>query len=127
LRWRLTVAGTSRRSEVPSRLEINGCHFTHVEPWLNPEQFEDLWYFEGPPDEHRNLDRIFDAVPARLMFAGHFHKWLLATPEGIHDWSGGTPIQLDDSRYFVVVGALCNGQYAVFDTNTSELIPFNEY
>ena len=32
------------------RLEIDGCLFTHVEPWLNPEKFEDLWSFEGHPD-----------------------------------------------------------------------------
>jgi len=25
---------------------------------------------------------IFDAVPNMIMFAGHFHKWLLATSEG---------------------------------------------
>jgi hypothetical protein len=52
------------------RLDIAGCHFTHVEPWLDPEVLMDLWYFEGPPDEHRKLERIFNAVPNRIMFAG---------------------------------------------------------
>ena len=60
----------------------------------------DLWYFDGPPDEHGRLDRIFNAVSNRSLFAGHFHKWLLATPQGIIDWCGDRVIHLDgDSRY----------------------------
>lgn len=108
------------------RLDVGGCHFTHVEPWLNPEDVADLWYFEGPPDHHGKLERIFNAVPNRIMFAGHFHKWLLATPDGINEWNGDTPIRLDHGRYFVVVGALCEGQFAIFDTDTSVLLPFSE-
>ena len=108
------------------RLDVGGCHFTHVEPWLNPEEVADLWYFEGPPDEHGKLKRIFNAVPSRVMFAGHYHKWLLATPDGINEWQGASPIRLDHGRYFVVVGALCEGQFGIFDTDTSELFPFNE-
>ena len=108
------------------RLEIGGCHFAHVEPWLNPEEVADLWYFEGPPDVHGKLERIFNAVPNRLMFAGHYHKWLLVTPERIEDWNGSGPVDLADGRYFVVVGALCYGRYAILDTDTSELLTFNE-
>ena len=108
------------------RLDVGGCHFTHVEPWLNPEDVADLWYFEGPPDEHGKLERIFNAVPNRIMFAGHYHKWLLATPDGISGWNGESPIRLEHGRYFVVVGALCEGQFAIFDTDSSELLPFNE-
>ena len=109
------------------RLDVAGCHFTHVEPWLNPEDIADLWYFEGPPDEHGKLVRIFDSVPNRIMFAGHFHKWLLATPDEISEWNGRRPIRLlDHARYFVVVGALCEGRYAVFDSDALVLMPFNE-
>ena len=109
------------------RLDVAGCHFTHVEPWLNPEDIADLWYFEGPPDEHGKLQRIFNAVPNRVMFAGHYHEWLLATPDGISKWKGERPIRLlHHERYFVVVGALCRGSYAVFDSDTSVLTPFNE-
>jgi hypothetical protein len=107
------------------RLEIDGCLFTHVEPWLNPENPVDLWYYEGPPNDHNMLDRIFNAVPNRLMFAGHFHKWLLARPGEIDGWQGDRPIRLNDGRYFVVISALCEGRYAIFDTETSELIPFD--
>lgn len=107
------------------RLEIAGCHFAHVEPWLNPEEVADLWYFDGPPDEHGKLDRIFNAVPHRLMFAGHFHKWLLAAPTRIENWNGEAAIDLSGERYFVVIGALCEGRFAIYDTETSQLIPFN--
>lgn len=107
------------------RLDVAGCHFSHIEPWLNPEEIADLWYYEGPPDEHKKLDRIFNAVPHRVMFAGHYHKWLLANPDDILDWHGDRPVQLDSGRYFVVLGALCEGQFAIFDTDSSELIPFS--
>ena len=118
---------TEFMTSLQPRLDINGCHFTHVEPWLNPMDLADLWYFDGPPDEHRKLDRIFNAVPNRVMFVGHYHKWLLATPSGIEGWKGDCEVRLDeDDRYFVVVGALCDGQYGIFDTGTSELVPFNE-
>jgi hypothetical protein len=107
------------------RLDVEGCHFTHVEPWLNPEEVLDLWYFDGPPNERGKLERIFNAVPNRIMFAGHFHDWLLATPEGISDWQGDGPIRLDQGRSYVVIGALCEGRFATFDTVTSELVPYN--
>ncbi len=107
------------------RLLVSGCHFTHVEPWLNPENLADLWYFEGPPDDRGKLERIFNAVPNRIMFAGHYHRWLLVTPDGMREWNGDSPIRLDHGRYFVVVGALCEGQFAIFDTDTSELLPFS--
>lgn len=113
-------------STLRPRLEVGGCHFTHVEPWLNPESVSDLWYFDGPPDEHGKLARIFDAAPNRVMFAGHFHNWLLATSQGIAPWKGERPIRLQhEERYFVVVGALCEGRFAVFDTEASVLMPFN--
>jgi predicted phosphodiesterase len=109
------------------RMEIAGCHFSHVEPWLNPEDLADLWYFDGPPDEHGKLARIFDAVPQRIMFAGHFHKWLLATPDGIDPWRGDSLIALRPGRFFAVIGAVCDGRYAIFDTDSAELTPFNGF
>jgi hypothetical protein len=107
------------------RLEIDDCYFTHVEPWLNPEDILDLWYYEGPPDEPEKIARIFTAVPHRVMFSGHYHRWLLATPDGISDWTGLTRICLAAARSFVVVGALYDGRFATFDTRTRDLVPFN--
>jgi hypothetical protein len=108
------------------RLEIAGCYFAHVEPWLNPENMLDLWYFEGPPDDSQKLARIFNAVAHRHIFAGHFHEWLIATPERILGWLGYKPIVLDPGRYFVTIGALCLGRYATFDTESFELVPYND-
>ncbi len=107
------------------RLELEGCHFTHIEPWLDPEKIEDLWYFEGLPETPSHLARSFAAVPNRLMFMGHYHHWLLATPEGVQPWAGDRPIVLDAAqRYLVAVHAVCDGRCALFDTGTSELFPF---
>ena len=117
----------SYMASLQPKLEVGGCLFTHVEPWLNPENVADLWYYEGPPDTPGKLQRIFAAAPNRIMFAGHFHRWLMATPQGISNWQGDAPMQLvEPDCYFVVVGALCEGRYATFDTETSLLTPFNE-
>jgi predicted phosphodiesterase len=107
------------------RLDVGGCHFTHVEPWLDPEKFADLWYFDGLPDEHHKLSRIFESAPNRILFAGHFHRWLVASPDGILDWRGLEPVRLNGGRYYVVINALCDGACAIFDTETSELVPYN--
>ena len=107
------------------RMEIDGSYFAHVEPWLNPEDLLDLWYYEGPPDEPAKIARIFGAVPHRVIFSGHYHRWLLATPDGIVEWRGLTRICLTATRSFVVVGALYDGRFATFDTQTLELVPFN--
>ena len=82
------------------RLEVAGCYFAHVEPWLDPENMLDLWYFDGPPDDAQKLARIFQAVSNRHIFAGHFHEWLIATPERILGWLGYNPIVLDPGRFF---------------------------
>jgi predicted phosphodiesterase len=107
------------------RLEVEGCLFTHVEPWLDPEKIEDLWYFDGPPETPEQVSRIFTSVPNRVMFIGHYHRWLLVTPEGLQPWSGDEPTVLGvGSRYLVAVHAVCAGRCALFDTGTNELIPF---
>lgn len=107
------------------RLKLRDCHFAHVEPWLDPEKLEDLWYYDGVPDDDRKRDRIFAAVPHRIMFGGHYHRWLLIRPDGADGWQGERSVHLTDGRYFVVVGALCEGAYATFDTESCELKPFH--
>jgi predicted phosphodiesterase len=107
------------------RLEIDGCLFTHVEPWLDPHKIEDLWYFDGPPDSAEKLARSFSAVPNRVLFMGHMHRWLLGTPAGVLPWRGEEPVRLDSKdRYLVVVHAVWNGSFALFDTSNNELVPF---
>jgi hypothetical protein len=105
-------------------LEIDGCLFTHVEPWLDPHKVEDLWYFDGPPDSPEKLARSFAAVPHRILFVGHFHRWLLGTPNGPLPWRGEGPVRLDSAtRHFVVIHAVWDGWCALFDTQTNELTP----
>ncbi|MBS0267262.1 MAG: metallophosphoesterase family protein [Planctomycetes bacterium] len=123
LRGRYSSTVIDYMATLQPRLEIDGCLFMHVEPWLDPESLADLWYFEGPLSVHGNVARIFAAVPHRRIFAGHYHRWLLARPEGLDDWNGQSPIQLNADRSFVVVGALCEGHFATLDTTTGWLSP----
>jgi hypothetical protein len=59
------------------------------------------------------------------MFVGHLHRWLMATPGVILGWEGEHPIRLDGgTRYLILVAAICDGKFAIFDTDTLELIPF---
>jgi hypothetical protein len=108
------------------RLEIDGCLFSHVEPWLDPEKIEDLWYFDGPPENPHQIARSFAAVGHRLIFVGHYHRWLVATLGGVQPWIGDRPIVLESAkRYLIAVHAVCDGRCALFDTGTNELVPFN--
>jgi hypothetical protein len=107
------------------RLEVDGCLFTHVEPWLDPDDISDLWYFDGPPDTSEKAAKSFEAVPHRFMFVGHLHRWLIATPDAILGWAGENPIRLHgDTRYLILVAAVCDGKSSIFDTDTLELFPF---
>jgi Calcineurin-like phosphoesterase superfamily domain len=125
VRQRYSAAVLDFMGSLQPRLEIDGCLFTHVEPWLDPHKIEDLWYFEGPPDTPEKLARSFAAVPNRVLFIGHMHRWLLGTPEGVMTWQGERRLGLDFAdRYLVVVHAVLNGKYALFDTKTNDLIPF---
>jgi hypothetical protein len=109
------------------RLEIDGCLFSHVEPWLDPHRVEDLWYFDGPPDSPEKLARSFAAVPHPFLFIGHLHRWLLGTPEGVLAWRGERQVRLDSAkRHLVVVHAVWDGKCALFDTKTGDLTPFGE-
>jgi hypothetical protein len=106
------------------RLELDGCLFSHVEPWLDPTDLAQLWYFDGPPDTPEKVARSLNAWPQRVLFIGHMHRWLIATPAGRLDWDGDRPMTLAPSdRFLVVIAAVCDGWCAVFDTATSELVP----
>jgi hypothetical protein len=123
VRVRYSPSALDFMASLRPRLELADCYFSHVEPWLNPEDMPDLWYGGGPPDRPETLDRIFNAVPHRVIFAGHYHCWLAAMPNRVSDWDGTTRIVLDQGRYFIVVGALCYGNFATFDTVTAQLCP----
>lgn len=106
------------------RLVLGGCLFTHVEPWLDAEDPAELWWFDGVPVTPKRLARSFDAAPHERMFIGHFHRWLAATPAGVLPWEGEAPQRFaPGERYLVVVGAVCEGRFALLDTAADLLTP----
>ena len=108
------------------RLEMEDCLFTHVEPWLDPEKIEDLWWFEGYPDTPDRASQSFAAVHHQAMFVGHFHRWFLVTPDSTDSWAGERSVVLDPNRrYLIGIGAVVEGWCAVFDTKTRLLTPFD--
>jgi hypothetical protein len=106
------------------RYELAGCHFTHIEPFLNPEEPGDLWTFEGRPEDDDRAAKSFAAIPHRAAFIGHFHRWLALTDGGRVEWDGTTPLHFEpQKRYLVVVAPLFRGEFAVIDTDRWILTP----
>jgi len=104
--------------------QIENCHFSHVEPWLDLYKREDLWSFPGVPDTTQSAARCFAAVPQRFLFLGHYHRWLLTGPSGPINWDRVSPISLaHQGRCLIVVAPLFAGHAAVFDTGTCVLMP----
>jgi hypothetical protein len=110
-------------STLQPRLAVEECLFTHVDPWLDPQDPLQIWWFESFPDEPGVLQRSFDAVPQRHLFVGHYHRWMLLTPEGRSPWQGKGPIVLHAPRTFVIVHSVHAGHCAEFDTVTRLLTP----
>jgi hypothetical protein len=66
----------------------------------------------------------FAVVAQRLVFVGHYHRWLAVTEAGPLPWHGEGPLRLlGSARYFVVLGPVFLGHYAVLDTEQGELCP----
>ena len=106
------------------QLVVEGCRFSHVEPWLDAFKVEDLWYFEGPPDTPEKAGRSFAAVAERHLFIGHLHRWLAVTPARRIEWAGEKPLELaGESRSLVVVAPVFAGWCAIFDTAAARLLP----
>lgn len=110
-------------TSLKARMVIDDCYFSHIEPWLNSDQLEDLWFFDGMPENAERRQQIFGAQPQRVFFAGHYHRWLLVSPDRTEAWDGSTPICLKEGRHFVVLDALVNGSFATYDTVSGWLIP----
>ncbi|MCC7335232.1 MAG: protein kinase [Pirellulaceae bacterium] len=116
-----------------ARIRIGELLFTHVEPWLDPNEITDLWYFDGVPDTAEKRARIFadrgradqggERQDWRIAFAGHFHTWLAAKEHESHSWDGTTHLDLSQGRHFVVIDACMAGHCAVFDTDSQLLSP----
>jgi Calcineurin-like phosphoesterase superfamily domain len=109
-----------------ARMEVAGVLLGHVLPCLDPMDVTQPWYVERIPETAESLARNFDAFEQHRMFVGHFHRWHAVTPDGALDWSGDRPIRFDhDRRYLVVVGAVCDGWCAVYDSEVDVLTPFD--
>ena len=109
------------------RLEVQGCLFTHVEPWLDPEKVEDMWFFEGPPENPRAARPDLLGGPAPGHVRGTLPPLAPGDARGHPTWSGDGPIVLEaGNRYFVAVHAVCQGGCALFDTATGLLTPFDK-
>jgi hypothetical protein len=105
-------------------LVVDGCRFSHVEPWLDARKVENLWFYDGPPDTPEKVSRSFGAVPERCLFVGHFHRWLVMTPDGRVAWDGESALALTgEFRYLVVVAPVVLGWCAVYDTSDAQLSP----
>jgi predicted phosphodiesterase len=124
LRQRVTLNTLQYMATMQPHLVLDDCRFSHVEPWLDARKVEDLWYFDGPPDTPEKAQRSFEAVPERVLFLGHLHRWLVMTPHKRVAWDGEGPLQLNPTqRYLIVVGPIISGWCATYDTTTAQLIP----
>jgi predicted phosphodiesterase len=108
------------------RLELAGCLFTHGLPCWDATD-PAVYYLGERPETPEGLAGAFAASSQPVSFVGHFHRWLAATPEGRLVWDGRSPLPLRPGRrYLIVVGAVCDGWCALFDTETNLLTPLGE-
>jgi hypothetical protein len=105
-------------------LEIQDCHFSHVEPCRDANDVMELWSACELPDTPEHAAANFAARSQRVMFWGHHHCWLVSTKDGRTDWDGSAVTRLErPERYLVVVAPVCMGFCAIYDTSTAELVP----
>jgi hypothetical protein len=124
LRSRYAGAVLDYMQTLRPRLEVDGCLFSHALPCWDPT--DPVICYLGPrPETAEGRSASFAASACRVHFMGHFHRWLVATPEGGLDWHGGEAILLPPpQRYLVVVAAVCDGWCATFDTDSNRLVPW---
>jgi predicted phosphodiesterase len=105
------------------RLELEECLFTHGLPFWDAFDPE-IYYLGDEPESLAGQGNSFAATSQRLLFLGHFHRWLVASPRGVLSWTAQEPIRLPpEERFLVVVPAVCDGWCAIFDTTSHRLTP----
>jgi hypothetical protein len=83
-----------------------------------------LWHAEPEPLTPELIARSFDAVPHRVIFLGHFHRWLVASPAGRLPWDGRAALRLPaGERFLVIINGVSEGYCATYETTTGELVP----
>jgi hypothetical protein len=107
------------------RVELDGYHFSHIPPWLDPTDLAALWYFDGPDDTVEKLTRSLTVGEHLAYFTGHFHRWMAGTAAGPLSWREHTRLVFSPGeRYVVHVGPLFTGAFAVLDTDARTLTPY---
>jgi predicted phosphodiesterase len=124
-RARFPESALTFMARMQPRLVIGDCHFSHKESTVDPHDVEQLWDIS---DRRLCLEErasvAFQAVPQRWQFVGHYHRWWAATPSRSAIWQGDGPLAFDETeRYFVVVGATCEGWCGILDIERSVLEP----
>jgi hypothetical protein len=107
------------------RLVLGDCHFSHKEASVDPHDVAQLWdVSDRPLDLAARAAQGFQAVPQRWQLVGHYHRWWATTPSGGVTWQGSGPLVFQAAeRYFVVVGATCEGWCALLDEEQATLQP----
>ena len=98
-----------------TKLNDNACRLGDAEPVTvgfsdavgeiliaNPTVKDLTWqnFLEPRPETAEGLAGSFAGTSHRVLFAGHFHRWLAATPSGLTAWDGNGPIELRlEERY----------------------------
>jgi metallophosphoesterase superfamily enzyme len=109
-------------SRLQPQLVIDGCRFSHIEPWKDPSRIEDLWEFDGVPTTSDRAERSFKAVPERVILIGHFHSRLVVSRQGQVDWNENMPLTLRRSEpHLVLFPAVLEGWCGTLDTARLEL------
>ena len=74
------------------------------------------------------IEKGFARRSERVLFYGHIHRWLVATPKGEIGWDGDRIRLRRPVRYTVAVSALSGGvggrrrgHFALYDTDTEML------
>jgi len=108
-----------------ARFELGDLLFSHTLP--SQDATNPAAYYLGPQSHEAGaLDECFARFPHRVIFVGHFHRWFAATQNANTSWDGSEPIKFEPSqRYLVVVHAVLNGWFAIFDDSTNVLTPMS--
>lgn len=110
-------------AQLTSRLQIEDFLFCHGLPhWDATDPV--IYYLAKGPEEEGEVHACFQSARCRIIFVGHFHRWFVATEHARLSWQGESPITLTSTnRFLVVVGAVCDGWCAVYDTATHLFTP----
>jgi hypothetical protein len=106
------------------RIVVDGVLLGHVLPRHDPTDVNQPWYIERLPTTAEEAAADFAAFPHDRMFLGHYHRWMIATPEAVLPWQGESPFRFAPGRRaLVVVAAVCDGWCALYDTSADLLTP----